>query len=82
MSTGTFFGVYKGICVNNVDPAGLHRITALCPQVFGDGVTQSNWAFPCFAPGTTPTVPATGACVWLAFEGGDEDYPMWLGQWK
>lgn len=27
-------------------------------------------------------VPKAGAGVWIAFEGGDVDYPVWLGVWQ
>jgi len=42
-----YYGLYKGICVNNEDPEGLYRITAIVPQVFGDASIISSWAWPC-----------------------------------
>jgi len=41
--------IYRGVCVNNVDPEGLMRITATVPQILGEAV--SAWAWPCVPPG-------------------------------
>lgn len=73
-----FYGFYKGLVLNNVDPEGLHRITATCPQVFGNHSTPTGWALPCVSPGTL-RVPAIGVLVWLTFEGGDVNHPIWMG---
>lgn len=81
MSDG-FFGVYLGICTNDVDPEVRARIKAIIPQVFGNDTTESDWALPCLPPGDTdPPVdlPVPGQMVWFSFQGGDPDYPVWLG---
>ena len=80
-----FFGVYKGICTNNNDPEGLGRIKAIVPQVFGNGTTESGWAWPSL-PSTTQTekiaTPNPNQGVWIVFEGGDVNYPVWTGVWN
>jgi hypothetical protein len=76
-----FFGIYKGICVNNNDPENRFRITVSIPQVFGDGNTQSAWAWPCFQPDVASTLPDPGEGVWVTFEGGDVENPVWMGMW-
>ena len=40
-----FYGIYRGVVVNNVDPLNLNRLQVKVPQVTGDAVT--NWASPC-----------------------------------
>jgi hypothetical protein len=75
------FGLFKGIVTSVSDPEGRNRIQALVPQVFGDSVTVSDWALPCFQPATM-ALPAPGQGVWIAFENGEPDYPVWLGQWQ
>jgi hypothetical protein len=40
-----FYGIYKGVCVDNADPQKLNRITLVVPQILGDTVT--DWALPC-----------------------------------
>lgn len=51
------------------------------PDVLGLGI--SSWAMPCF-PVAGPqmgvyVVPIIGAAVWVEFEGGNPDYPIWTG---
>ena len=78
------YGFYRGICTTNTDPEGLYRIKATVPQVFGDATVETDWAWPCFAPTFlgSYTLPVPGAGVWITFEGGDTDYPIWVGVWK
>ncbi|MCB0039345.1 MAG: baseplate assembly protein [Caldilineaceae bacterium] len=57
------------------------RIQVSCPAVLGDG--SLSWAMPCapFAGNGVGffAIPPTGANVWVEFEGGDPDYPIWSG---
>lgn len=76
-----WYGMYKGICHNNVDPEGMGRIQATCPQIFGNNSTLTGWAWPCVSPGTLKP-PRLLEGVWLAFEDGDVDHPIWMGVWK
>lgn len=50
--------LYRGKCTNINDPEGLHRIKLLVPQVLG--TNESSWAWPCFPPGWTEELLATG----------------------
>jgi uncharacterized protein involved in type VI secretion and phage assembly len=49
------------------------------------GDDESGWAMPCAPFGGDGmgyfAVPATGAGVWIEFEHGDPDYPIWSGCW-
>lgn len=76
-----FYGIYKGICTNNVDPEGLNRIKAVVPQLFGDASTETDWALPCVPMGEAIISPNPGQGVWFTFEGGDLNYPVWMGTW-
>jgi hypothetical protein len=40
-----YFGLYRGIVVNNDDPEKRSRVTLRIPQVLGTNVT--DWAWPC-----------------------------------
>lgn len=78
-----FYGKYRGLVMNNVDPQGMGRIQALVPEVLGE--VPSGFAMPC-APyaGTGAglfTVPMIGAGVWIEFEAGDPSRPIWTGAW-
>jgi hypothetical protein len=76
-----FFGKYRGKVENNIDPLQQGRIQVSAPAVLGEG--RLAWAMPCvpFAgPGVGLfTIPPIGANVWVEFEGGDSDYPIWSG---
>lgn len=76
-----FWGKYRGKVANNVDPMNLGRIQVEVPAVLGTG--RGSWAMPC-TPYAGPDVgffaiPPVGANVWVEFEGGDPDYPIWVG---
>jgi uncharacterized protein involved in type VI secretion and phage assembly len=59
------------------------RVRAKVPDVLGD--LESGWAMPCAPFGGSSTgffaIPAEGAGVWIEFEHGDPDYPIWAGCW-
>jgi uncharacterized protein involved in type VI secretion and phage assembly len=78
-----FFGKYRGVVTDNKDPLMTGRIRARVPDVTGDA--DSGWALPCAPFGGSSTgffaVPAEGAGVWIEFEHGDPDYPIWAGCW-
>jgi uncharacterized protein involved in type VI secretion and phage assembly len=76
-----YFGKYRGTVVNNLDPQRMGRIQALVPDVTGS--LPSSWAMPCLSVGGPQsgmfTVPVFGSGVWIEFEQGDPDYPIWTG---
>jgi hypothetical protein len=76
-----YYGKYRGTVINNVDPEQRGRIMALVPDVLG--LTPSNWAHPCVPIAGRQEgafmVPQVGAGVWIEFEQGDPDYPIWVG---
>ncbi len=80
MSVGPFYGKYRGVVVNNLDPMQIGRIQAIVPDVTP---IPGSWAMPCvpWAGINTGlfTVPPIGAGVWIEFEKGDPDYPIWVG---
>jgi len=80
VSQKTFYGKYRGKVENNFDPDKLGRIQVSVPTVLG---SAKSWAMPC-VPYAGPkvglfTMPPKGASVWIEFEGGDPDYPIWSG---
>ena len=80
MSAGPFFGKYRGLVVQNLDPMQIGRIQVIVPDV---AVTPSSWAMPCVPWAGINTgmfmVPPVGAGVWIEYEKGDPDYPIWVG---
>src|SRR5208282_5710830 len=75
-----FYGKYRGKVVDNVDLEGLGRICAEVPAVPGSLI---NWALPCVPYAGLQVgfyaIPPIDANVWIEFEGGDPNYPIWSG---
>jgi hypothetical protein len=74
------YGKYRGKVVDPVDPLQLGRIMAIVPAI---SEMPLSWALP-----ATPyagsgvgffAIPPVGANVWIEFEGGDLNYPIWTG---
>jgi uncharacterized protein involved in type VI secretion and phage assembly len=78
-----YYGVYRATVVNNLDPLQIGRIMAMVPDV--SNLVPSTWAMPCipFAGKQMGAfmVPQIGSGVWIQYEGGDPDYPVWTGGW-
>lgn len=74
-----YYGKFRGTVTNHVDPMRQGRLQVTVPNV----LPLSTWALPCvpFAgiqQGMFVT-PVAGAGVWVEFEGGNPDYPIWVG---
>jgi hypothetical protein len=76
-----FFGKYRGKVENNLDPLQQGRLQVSVPAVLGDG--RSSWAMPCVPYAGSGVgffaIPPNGANVWVEFEAGNPDYPIWAG---
>jgi hypothetical protein len=76
-----FFGKYRGTVLNNVDPEQRGRLMASVPDV--SMLLPTSWALPCAPIAGIQmgmfSVPIIGSGVWIEFEGGDPDYPIWTG---
>lgn len=76
-----FLGKYRGTVLNNIDPEQRGRIQVMVPDV--SNFMVSSWALPCAPVGGIQTgmfaVPPIGAGVWVEFEQGNPDYPIWTG---
>lgn len=71
-----FYGKYRAIVVNTNDPEHSGRLRFTCPKVLGQQI--SNWALPCLPPHITG-VPKVGTMIWVEFEEGRKDAPIWTG---
>ena len=77
-----YYGKYRATVADNFDPLGQGRLLLTIPDV--KGLLPSTWAVPCVpftgtAMGTYVVPPPIGAGVWVEFEQGDPDYPIWVG---
>ena len=76
-----FCGKYRGRVLENADPEQRGRIRAIVPDAAGSLPTP--WAMPCVPVAGMRSgayfVPQVGAGVWVEFEQGDPNYPIWVG---
>lgn len=75
------FGKYRGLVIDNEDPLGCGRLQVTVNAVLGE---QKVWAMPC-VPVAGPNgsglfaMPDVETNVWIEFEAGERDYPIWTG---
>jgi uncharacterized protein involved in type VI secretion and phage assembly len=76
-----FYGKYRGTVVNNIDPLQIGRIQVIVPDV--SNLIPSSWAMPCIPVAGKQMgsffLPQIGSGVWVEFEQGNPDYPIWTG---
>ena len=78
-----FYGKYRGFVVSTADPKRLGRVRLKVPSVLGPEVV-TGWAMPCVPYGGQKNqgflcIPEVGAGVWVEFEEGDLEFPIWVG---
>lgn len=77
----TYFGKYRGTVENPADPQGLGRVQVSVPDVLGGG--KFPWAMPCVPYAGKGVgffaIPPKRAHIWVEFERGDINYPVWSG---
>lgn len=78
----SYYGKYRGFVVDNEDPEQLGRVRLKIPSILGDADT--GWALPCLPFGGLAdqglfVVPEIDAQVWVEFEEGNINQPIWCG---
>ena len=75
------YGKYRAVVLDNVDPLRLGRVEVQVPAVYGVGL--GRWAMPCVPLAGHQSgvflLPQVGAPVWVEFEQGDAELPIWVG---
>ena len=76
------YGKYRGIVTDNKDPQKRGRLKVSVPSVLAE--QDTDWALPCMPYGGTHQhgmfmVPEVEAQVWVEFEEGDINRPIWVG---
>jgi hypothetical protein len=73
-----FYGIYQGTVTNNVDAENKKRLSIIVPQITGSDDLV-------FVKPSAPSdilnfiqIPAVGTYVWVMFESGDPNYPVWI----
>lgn len=67
----------RAVVHDNRDPQNRGRLRVRIPSKTGTGVT--GWIWPVVTGGFL-VLPRPGDQVWVTYESGDEDFPVWLGK--
>lgn len=77
----SYYGKYRALVDQNVDPLLIGRIQVTVPDVAS--LPPSTWAMPCVPVASLNmgmfSVPPIGSGVWVEFERGDPSKPIWVG---
>jgi len=80
-----YYGLYRGEIVDRDDPLGIGRCKVKVYQVFTNiEATMLPWAWPMLPAGVKAGfffIPPVGSTVWVQFEMGDPDHPVWCMGW-
>lgn len=71
--------ILRAIVRDTRDPSQRGRIKVTIPQQAG--AAASDWIWPVINAGYSVT-PKVGDQVWVLFENGDQETPVWIGQTK
>ena len=69
-----YAGTYRGSVVDDADPLAAKRLQVVVPEVYGE---TPVWAAALLPAGASPPLPSVGDLVWVSFEHGDSDHPVW-----
>lgn len=76
-----YYGKYRAKVVDVQDPQRRGRIRVLCPKVLGEA--KSAWCEPCIPVaydfGGDFAIPKLGEFVWVEFEEGNSNKPIYTG---
>ena len=81
MAASCFYGKYRAKVVEVQDPQLKGRIRVMCPKVLGEA--KSSWCEPCvpvaYDNGGDFAIPKLGEFVWVEFEEGNPNKPIYTG---
>lgn len=81
MAKSCFYGKYRAKVVDVQDPQKRGRIRVMCPKVLGEA--KSSWCEPCvpvaYDYGGDFAIPKVNEFVWVEFEEGDPNKPIYTG---
>lgn len=79
-----YYGVYRGVVVDNEDPDMRGRLIIKVPGIWGDDIHE-KWVFGkgLYAGSDIGffALPNKGDGIWVSFENGDPKYPVWEYGW-
>jgi len=71
-----FSGVYRATVKNNLDPKKQRRLQVEIATAIGH---TTDWVWPMEPANISTEVPNIGQGVWVHFQAGDHEYPIWFG---
>jgi len=78
---GRYYGNYRGFVLSNEDPLKMGRLQLRLPHLNPNVKDDETWAWPISSWGGKDygiqLLPQKGDMVWVQFENGDADYPLW-----
>jgi uncharacterized protein involved in type VI secretion and phage assembly len=76
-----YWGKYRGMVLNNIDPMQMGRLMIQVPDV--TSLIPGTWAMPCVPVAGIQNgmvaLPMIGSGVWVEYEQGDPEFPIWVG---
>lgn len=78
LSRPRFYGVYRASVLSNSDFENKKRLKVIVPQITGSD--SMDLVPPCVSSGSLSNirVPEIGESIWVIFESGDPEYPLWI----
>ncbi len=78
MSNEKYYGKFRGIVTNNFDLESRGRLMVRIPG-FSDNIVWAEACVPFLKLPAEYDIPPVGMDIWVEFEQGDPDYPIWVG---
>jgi hypothetical protein len=69
--------LFRAVVINALDPAQAGRILVRLPGIEG---ADAVWADVCRPSVADNVAPVAGDAVWILFEEGDPERPVWIGR--
>lgn len=79
-----YYGIYRAQVISNEDPEFCGRLKLKIPQIYGESVYDYwAWSFGIYAGANKGFVmlPSVGDWVWVQFENGESEKPVWSYGW-
>jgi hypothetical protein len=77
---GRYYSTYRGFVIDNNDPENMNRCKVVLPSIMPNDI-KGKWALPKNSWGGKDyginLLPQKGDVVYITFEQGDLDYPIW-----
>ncbi len=81
---GLWYGVYRAT-VSQLDDSNKGRLKVIVPATGNKSQPLSGWAYPAFMTAGNQkgwySLPSIGDTVWVMFENGKLEFPLWFGGW-